>query len=164
MDTTFARCVIGQLDRKVRLSLSFGGESGLHPDFKEIADYAVDYGFRDVNVYSNGLQPELYEDTFVRVVKGKKPPGIIYPADLSLNTVPRLPAKNMYCKDLYRGLVVLWDKTVTVCCADLAGIMRVGSLDQDTVKSLWNGVNYQTLRERGHCPDCQVYRVRQDMK
>jgi len=163
MDSDFAKHVIDQLPHHVRLGLGFGGESGLHPRFKEIAEYAADHGFRDINVYSNGLQPELYEDAPIRVVVGKKPPGIIYPSDLSIPKQYNLPETNRYCKDLYRGLVILWDGRVTVCCADLAGIMCVGNLGVVSVKDVWNGSKYRELREFGHCLKCQVYRVRQDM-
>ena len=164
METDFAKDVINQLAHQVRLGLGFGGESGLHPHFKEIVMYAAEHGFRDVNVYSNGLAPELYKDMPVRVVTGKKPPGIIYPADLSIPRQYNLPEKNTYCKDLYRSMVVLWDKRVTVCCADLAGIMCVGSLESASVAGVWNNGLYQGLRRRGSCPRCEVYKVRQDMK
>lgn len=163
MDPNFAKQIINQLSNRVRLGLGFGGESGLHPHFKEIALYAEKHGFRDVNVYSNGLDQTLYSGVPVRVVIGQKPPGIIYPSDLSIPKQYNLPETNRYCKDLYRGLVVLWDGRVTVCCADLAGVMCVGKLDSSSVADVWNGSKYRELRMFGHCLTCEVYRVRQDM-
>ena len=61
------------------------------------------------------------------------------------------------CREPWRGgLVVLQDGTVTVCCVDHEGDLKVGDARTDRLADLWNGDAMQALRRRhvdGNLPD-----------
>jgi len=46
--------IINQLHPRISLALSFGGESGLHPDFEWMVRYASKKQFRNLSLYTNG--------------------------------------------------------------------------------------------------------------
>ena len=70
------------------------------------------------------------------------------------------------CKTPWNDLVILQDGTVTLCCSDYEGLVKMGNLNSQTLDEVWNGkkfVHYrQCLREgrRGElklCNCCHSY-------
>lgn len=65
------------------------------------------------------------------------------------------------CFALWNSLVIRWDLSVTPCCADILGRMRLGSLKDARLMEIWNGQALQTLRAQhadgvfaGPCAAC----------
>ena len=61
-------------------------------------------------------------------------------------TRPRQP-----CFVLWDSLVIRWDLSVTPCCADILGRIRLGSLKEARLMEIWNGEALQTLRAQHAC-------------
>ncbi len=51
------------------------------------------------------------------------------------------------CPQLWQRMFVHPDGVVTVCCVDSARKLRVGHIHNKTVEEIWNGPEYQKLRE-----------------
>jgi len=51
------------------------------------------------------------------------------------------------CRELWLKLQILWNGDVTVCCIDYDGILKIGSILNDTLSELWFGSRINRLRE-----------------
>lgn len=158
MDLAFFKRVVTQLPRYVRLCLSYGGESILHPQFSDILKICKKHVFRRVRVYSNGLVK--YPDG-VDVIIGSKPPDIVlsYNQQVQSSEVQLKPVRN-FCHSLFHYVAILWNGDVTVCCHDVAGVRVVGNVTHSNLSDIWNGPAYQKLRELGFCEGCEIYKFR----
>lgn len=145
--------LLKQIPRYTRIALSFGGESGLHPSFNEMASAVLKHTLRKVRVYSNGTM-EYPEE--LKVIVNPKPPRFIINKDWTIQGNP--PIRSSYCRQLYNYTAVLWNGKVTPCCADIQGSRIIGSVKQHSLKEIWNSKEYETLRALGHCSGCEVYK------
>lgn len=55
--------------------------------------------------------------------------------------------KKFCCPQLWQRMFVHPDGVVTVCCVDSARKLQVGNIHGKTVEEIWNGLEYQKLRE-----------------
>ena len=55
--------------------------------------------------------------------------------------------KKFCCPQLWQRMFVHPDGVVTVCCVDSARALQVGNIHGKTVEEIWNGPEYQKLRE-----------------
>ncbi|MEX2720399.1 MAG: radical SAM/SPASM domain-containing protein [Candidatus Wukongarchaeota archaeon] len=158
MDFDLFRSVINQIPKFCRVCLSFGGESGLHPDFDEMVEYARKRGFRELLLYSNGTL--TYKNIKV-ICLPKPPPKIIIDENFKIieNKANLKPSYN-YCKSLFRTCVILWNGDVTLCCHDLKGKRVIGNIKNNSLKDIWNCDKYKKLRKKGFCDNCEVFRYK----
>lgn len=72
------------------------------------------------------------------------------------------------CNHLWEEMVVLWDGRVTVCCDAYEGQLVVGDANRQTLRAIWQGRDYQRLRdahlreafqEVPFCANCKYYAV-----
>lgn len=152
MDMDLYKKIVDQLPFYLRVCLSFGGESGLHPQLDQMIQYARGR-FRQLQLYTNGT----IEYHNIHTVLGAKPPGYIITRDFKVVGSPP-EAKYDKCRSLYRSMGVLWDGRVVPCCADIAGIHVMGDAKNSPLKDIWNSQTYQALRRIGHCANCEAYR------
>ncbi|RMI06591.1 MAG: radical SAM protein [Calditrichaeota bacterium] len=52
-----------------------------------------------------------------------------------------------YCKKIWYGSVITWDKTVIPCCFDKDAQYVLGNLDQADFEEVWEGENYHRFRK-----------------
>jgi MoaA/NifB/PqqE/SkfB family radical SAM enzyme len=155
MDATLFKQVIDQIPRYCRVALSFAGESIMHPQFKELSEYAMKKRFRKVTLYSNGI-PQY--DKRLNIIVMPKPPPFIMTRDMKWKEDYSLVPEYDYCTSLYRYMAVLWDGRVDICCKDVAGHLIVGDANTQRLKDIWHCRQYEVLRKKGHCDGCEVYR------
>jgi len=155
MDAGLFRRVIDQIPRYCRVALSFAGESIMHPQFEELSEYAIERGFRHVGVYSNGITKY---DRRLEVTIMPKPPPFIITRDMKWKEDYGLVPKFDYCTSLYRYMAVLWDGRVVRCCADVAGKLIIGDVNNHSLRDVWYSREYEVLRKKGHCDGCEVYK------
>lgn len=55
--------------------------------------------------------------------------------------------KKFCCPQLWQRMFVHPDGVVTVCCVDSARTLQVGDIHNHTIEEIWNGPEYQKLRE-----------------
>lgn len=146
--------LIAQIPYGMPVTLSYGGESIVHPDFAEMASHASDCGHQ-VTVYSNGLAP-YPED--VKVVVYAKPPPIILTWDQGFQDP--IPLKPVFkrCSEPYYGINILWDGDVVPCCHCVSGNRVMGNVFESSVRGVWRGKMFSDLRRRGFCEGCEVYK------
>jgi organic radical activating enzyme len=156
MSMNLFKKIIRQIPPYVRVALSFGGESILHPNFGNMVQLCK-HRFRSLRVYSNGIRryPEGIE-----VIVNPKPPKSIITEDFKIDPdSPFMPKpKRSYCQQLYRYLAILWNGDVTLCCSDIQGSHVIGNLKTQSLKQVWDSSEYEELRTVGHCVGCEVYR------
>jgi len=133
--------------------VSFGGESILHPLFREMAEMAHKK-FNHLSLNSNGT------NKYIETVVYPKPPKVIFTYDQKFLTgVPEgLEPKYGYCVSPCYGMYILWNGDVTVCCHDVAGVRVLDNVRRKSVLKVWNGESYRKLRKVGHCEGCELYR------
>ena len=51
------------------------------------------------------------------------------------------------CRELWLKLQVLWDGSVTVCCIDYDGRLRIGNVEKDSLRDLWFSPRMNEMRE-----------------
>ena len=146
--------LMGQVPEGMPVTLSYGGESIVHPDFEEMARYATESGHR-VTVYSNGL--EKYPD-YVETVVYAKPPPIILTWNQSFQDPTPLKPVFEYCSEPYYGINILWNGDVVPCCHCVAGNRVMGNVFKSSVQEVWAGKLFSDLRRRGFCVGCEVYK------
>ncbi|MFA5992289.1 MAG: radical SAM protein [Candidatus Pacearchaeota archaeon] len=56
-------------------------------------------------------------------------------------------ATNLYCRQIFFRLNFLTNGKATMCCADAFGEVIVGDIKDNTVKEIWNGYIFNSLRE-----------------
>ncbi|RJP30167.1 MAG: radical SAM protein [Candidatus Omnitrophota bacterium] len=61
--------------------------------------------------------------------------------------ITELGEKKFCCPQLWQRMFVHPDGVVTVCCVDSARKLSVGRIDNKTVEEIWNGPEYQKLRD-----------------
>jgi radical SAM protein with 4Fe4S-binding SPASM domain len=52
------------------------------------------------------------------------------------------------CPHILDRLVIFWDGTATVCCADINGDLSVGRVDESSIKDLWNNARFSEIRRK----------------
>lgn len=144
--------VIDQVPRYFQVCLSFGGESIVHPQFKEYAEYAGAKHFRKLVVETNGLQS--YPKTVTARYRPKPPTNLYstYPFKLEHPTV-----RHRRCRELDHTLVILWNGDVTKCCWDVGGQLVYDNIVGKSIFKVWNSQHMNSLRKVGHCEGCEVY-------
>jgi MoaA/NifB/PqqE/SkfB family radical SAM enzyme len=160
MDFDLFTSLIDQLPQRCRVGLSFGGESILHPQFRQMVHYAAAHKFRDLNVYSNGSVD--YEGLPIRVVVNPKPPKIVFSKDFKLPAEHDLEPQYDWCRSLYCYMAILWNGDVVPCCYDVAGRKVLGNVKNKSIKTMWNDDAYKLLRSQGSCYDCELYKYVSD--
>jgi len=55
-------------------------------------------------------------------------------------------ATNHYCKSPFATLAIYWNGDVVPCCYDINGSNLMGNVSQRTIKNVWLGEKYKTLR------------------
>ncbi len=78
---------------------------------------------------------------------GEKSLHRIEPMQKPLETSPIHRDKKFCCPQLWQRMFVHPDGVVTVCCVDSARELTVGTIQDKTVEEIWNGPEYQKLRE-----------------
>jgi len=73
-------------------------------------------------------------DTFGGQVEDHRLPG-------QLPSIARIP-----CVQLWRDLIISWDGDVSVCCKDVNYLLKVGNLNQDSLKGIWKNNQWGRLR------------------
>lgn len=63
--------------------------------------------------------------------------------DLSVN---RWDTRVYACSQIWKILVVMWDGSATVCCADINCIINVGDAKKERIIDIWNGEKLRALR------------------
>jgi radical SAM protein with 4Fe4S-binding SPASM domain len=70
------------------------------------------------------------------------------------------------CTQLWKWMVVYWDGSVVLCCADMFSQTIVGDLKSDSISEIWNGPNMKSYRnqmvgrkrfEVPLCHDCDIH-------
>jgi radical SAM protein with 4Fe4S-binding SPASM domain len=50
-----------------------------------------------------------------------------------------IPVRTQTCSNLWEKMTVFWNGDVPLCCQDVDGEWILGNLEQDSIKSIWNG-------------------------
>jgi len=70
------------------------------------------------------------------------------------------------CTQLWKWMVVYWDGSVVLCCADMFSQTIVGDLKSDSISEIWNGSKMKNFRnqmvgrkrfEVSLCQDCDIH-------
>ena len=70
------------------------------------------------------------------------------------------------CTQLWKWMVVYWDGSVVLCCADMFSQTIVGDLKSDSISEIWNGSKMKNFRnqmvgrkrfEVPLCQDCDIH-------
>lgn len=158
MNYDFFRQIIKELPRYMRVGLTYGGESIMHPEFAKFLAYAQQKHFRDLNVYTNGLAPY---PKGVRTVQGAKPPWAIIGRNFKFESGRIPPLQDLKrCHFLYDYIAVLWNGNITPCCHDVGGHNVIANLPKEyfTLHGVWHGWRYQELRKKGYCEGCEIWK------
>jgi len=148
------KSLIEQIPAGMPVTLSYGGESIVHPEFEEMARLATEQGHR-VTVYSNGLREY---PGFVEAIVYAKPPPIILTWDQCFQDPNNLKPVHRDCAELYYGINILWNGDVVPCCHCVAGNRVVGNVYESSIETVWGGSRFKMLRVKGHCEGCEIYR------
>lgn len=79
--------------------------------------------------------------------------------DLDLKSYGYRSSKRIACPDVWSKLVVLVDGTVTTCCLDINGILRMGDANISPLGSIWRDRTWASLRaahRRGRLGDYPI--------
>lgn len=152
------RGLIDQVPEGMPVTLSYGGESIVHPKFREMAEYAKKWGHK-VTVYSNGLEP--YPEGVETIVYAKPPP-IIFTWDQRFRDPIDIAPTYTVCPEPFYNINVLWNGDVVPCCHCVSGNRVVGNAFREGLGGVWGNASFTELRLRGHCEGCEVYRYKID--
>ena len=82
-------------------------------------------------------------------------------------THKRFNQKNIApCTQLWKWMVVYWDGSVVLCCADMFSRSIIGDLKSNSITEVWNGLHMKNLRnqmvnrkrfEVPICQDCDIH-------
>jgi radical SAM protein with 4Fe4S-binding SPASM domain len=70
------------------------------------------------------------------------------------------------CTQLWKWMVVYWDGSVVLCCADMFSQTIIGDLKSDSISEIWNGSKMKNFRKQmvGRkrfevplCQDCDIH-------
>jgi len=67
--------------------------------------------------------------------------------------------KDFECSMLYQRMIVLWDGRVVGCCGNNYAKLVLGNVAKQSVKLVWNGVPYNTLRYLSESGDTHLSKV-----
>lgn len=56
--------------------------------------------------------------------------------------------KEILCKDLWNLVFLQWDGRIVTCCHDYSGMLGLGDISRQTLRDIWFGRKYRTLRRR----------------
>lgn len=56
--------------------------------------------------------------------------------------------KRRPCHQIFDRMMIFWDGTVTVCCADINADLKVGHIQESRIESLWKNELFSALREK----------------
>lgn len=62
------------------------------------------------------------------------------------------------CPYVFSAMVVMWNGEVTVCTMDVNGRFKIGTLEKDSLRKIWQGRNYGELRKKilkRELPECK---------
>ena len=138
------------------VSLSFAGESGLHPKFSEFVDIAHKRGFTPL-IASNGT---LEYPSGIKIMKYPKPPTYICTNEFKFLKDYKLKPVYESCPQINFGTNVLWNGDVVPCCTDLGGKHIMGNVFEEGLMNVWNGKKYKELRKKTYCDGCEIYKYR----
>jgi radical SAM protein with 4Fe4S-binding SPASM domain len=57
-----------------------------------------------------------------------------------------LPEAERYCSWPFKAIQIQWDGTVSPCCFDYDGSVRLGDVKTNTVKEVWTGERFEAFR------------------
>lgn len=154
MKLTQFKDLIDQVPAGMPVTLSYGGESIVHPDFAEMARFSAAHGHK-VTVYSNGLKP--YPEGVETVVYAKPAPIILTWNQGFRDPIPLRPVFSR-CSEPYYGINILWNGDVVPCCHCVAGNRVMGNVFKSSMLGVWDNVNFRMLRLKGYCEGCEVYK------
>ena len=63
------------------------------------------------------------------------------------HSLTKLIKRTTPCFNLLETLAVLWDGTVTVCCADFDGFLKIGNIKDNSLMELWKSKKLQYYRK-----------------
>jgi len=69
-----------------------------------------------------------------------------YKKDKNGNTISKSGLQN-HCWKLWQGNVITWDGLVVPCCFDKDAMHRLGNLQTQSFKAIWNNDNYKQFRK-----------------
>ena len=55
--------------------------------------------------------------------------------------------KNKFCQIPWSYMTILWNGNVVFCCLDYEGENIMGNIKEDTIREIWNGVKYKSIRK-----------------
>jgi len=58
------------------------------------------------------------------------------------------PPNRIPCNQIFDRLLIFWDGTVTVCCADIDGALSVGNIREHRIEELWRNEKFSELRRK----------------
>ena len=129
--------------------------------FKIIAshDCSVVLNSIDDNIISNWAG-KLDKEAFIKEYEISSP-------DKTRYTHKRFNQTNVApCTQLWKWMVVYWDGSVVLCCADMFSRSIVGDLTSNSITEIWNGPDLKKLRgqmvnrqrfEVPICQDCDIH-------
>ena len=129
--------------------------------FKIIAshDCSVVLNSIDDNIISNWAG-KLDKEAFIKEYEISSP-------DKTRYTHKRFNQTNVApCTQLWKWMVVYWDGSVVLCCADMFSRSIVGDLKSNSITEIWNGPDLKKLRgqmvnrqrfEVPICQDCDIH-------
>ena len=60
----------------------------------------------------------------------------------------RAELRRSACRTLWRNSVITWEGDVVVCCSDIEGKLKVGNINDSTLREIFNGPEMRALRQR----------------
>ena len=113
----------------------------------------------DENIISNWAG-KLDKDAFMEKYKNgsKTKAHFTHKRFNQMNTAP--------CTQLWKWMVIYWDGTSVLCCADMFSQTSVGSLKSNSISDVWNGPVMKDLRKKmvdrarfeiPICQDCDIH-------
>ncbi len=133
-------------------------DSGLSISIQIIGTYETADEIQD---FVDMWKPFLSENVYISVKKYGDFAGHVGEIDAH----KALPDYNaMPCDVFWRQAVVLWDGTVSVCCADFDGDLSAGKMPENSLREIWNGdkllmfrngIASKTYEGLGFCKRCK---------
>ncbi|MFQ5450905.1 MAG: radical SAM/SPASM domain-containing protein [Nitrospinaceae bacterium] len=77
------------------------------------------------------------------------------------------------CTQLWKWMVVQWDGSVVLCCADMFSASTIGNLQEDSIRDIWRGTALTELRKKmiarkrfdiPLCQNCDIHLSWQHLK
>ena len=113
----------------------------------------------DDNIISNWAG-KLDKETFMQKyhLADKRKTRFTHKRFNQMNTAP--------CAQLWKWMVVYWDGSSVLCCADMFSRTSLGNLQSNSIKEIWNGPAMKNLRKKminrerfeiPICKDCDIH-------